>query len=343
VAGFLCSNPANIAYLTGFRGDAGWLLVTPENLLLYTDGRFETQAKEELKVGEARIIAEDVLGAVAAVISERRLSPVGFESHSLSFAAYQKLSERLTSSDLRPMENVVETPRLTKEPTELAAIQRALSLTEAALQQVVRQLQLGVSEIEVAAELEHTVRRLGAEKPAFETIVAFGERAALPHARPTARELQAGDAVLIDGGAVADGYCADLTRTFFLGEPIGPAQTDYEAVLAAQEAALEQLKPDLPCRQAHEAAREALNRRGLAEAFKHSLGHGVGIEVHEGPKLSQKSQDRLAAGMVITVEPGVYIEGQFGIRVEDMVVVTEQGPAVLTTYPKSLEEMVLAP
>lgn len=343
LAGFLCCNAANIAYLTGFRGDAGWLMVTADHVLLYTDGRFETQAKEELQVGEARIIAEDVLGAVAALVTERQLSPVGFESHSLSFASYQKLSERLASSALRPVEHLIENHRLTKEPGELTLIRRALRLTEAALHQVLPQLQIGVSEIEVAAELQHTMRRLGAEKAAFETIVAFGERAALPHARPSARQLHPGDVVLIDTGAVAEGYCADITRTFFSGEPITPARDAYQAVLAAQEAGLRELRAGLPCRQAHEAARQALDRHGLAEAFKHSLGHGVGIEVQEGPRLSQKSQDQVAPGMVVTIEPGVYVEGQFGIRVEDMAVVTEQGPKLLTTYAKSLEEMVLTP
>ncbi len=339
----LCCDLANIAYLTGFRGDAGWLLVTAREVLLFTDGRFETQAKEELRIGEANIIADDLLEAVASAITDRRLASLGFEAQALSFATHQRLAAKLDGVSMRPTESVVENLRLRKDPGELQAIERTLRLTETALRQVAADIGIGVTETEVAAELEHTMRRLGAEKPAFDTIVAFGPRAALPHARPTARELGGGDAVLIDMGGTVDGYCADITRTFFLGEPIAPAQTAYRAVLAAQQAGLSKLVPGLPCSEAHRAAREALEAYGLAQAFKHSLGHGVGIQVHEGPRVSQKSKDHVASGMVVTVEPGVYVEGQFGIRVEEMAAIEAHGPRVLNAYPNSLEEMILEP
>ncbi len=325
-----------------FSGEAGWLLVSAEEIVLFTDGRFQTQAKEETRVGEVEIVAEEVLSAVAGAVGERKLAPVGFESQSLSFASYQRLAEALGEA-IRPTENLVEGLRLAKDEGELGAVEEALRLTEEALERVVPQVQLGVTETEVAGELEHTMRRLGAERAAFETIVAFGERAALPHARPTTRRLGAGEVVLMDTGAAVNGYCADITRTFFFGEPTAPARKAYEAVLAAQEAGLREVQVGRPCCKAHQAARQALEKEGLGEAFKHSLGHGVGIEVHEGPRVSEKSKDEFAAGMVVTVEPGVYIEGQFGIRTEDMVVVGEGGARTLTRYPKLLGEMVLAP
>lgn len=337
--GLLVSHPANLRYLTGFTGTAGLLLVQAGVPVLICDGRYAGQAAGEagdvVSVREAPTsLWEGLRQALAGV----RVRALGFEADRLTVAQVERL-RGVTDLPLRPVTGLVEALRVRKDPSEVAAIRAAAVLALEALEEVLPGVRPGLTEVEVATRLEAALRRRGSAWHPFPTIVASGPRTALPHARATARELAAGDLLLLDWGAELDGYCADLTRTVVLGRADDRQREVYGAVRSAQQAALAGLRPGLTGREADAVAREVLRARGLGEAFRHSLGHGLGLEVHEDPRLAPTAEGHLPAGAVVTVEPGAYLEGWGGVRLEDDVHLAPDGPELLSPGAPDLVEL----
>lgn len=331
------SAQANIRYLCGFTGSNGLLLVRGDGwALLLTDPRYELQAQQEADC-LVRITRKPLTRELAAELGRRRLRRVGFEAGRLTYADYESLKAALRARvQLKPVADAVESLRLLKSEAEVEAIGRSMAIAAAAFEKAMRAAREGIREAELAAELDYQMRLLGAEKPAFETIVLFGENAALPHGKPGTRALRPHELVLVDIGAQRDGYASDMTRMAVLGTPSERVRRLYQIVLDAQQAALEQLRPGVTGGMVDAAARKALERHGLDQCFSHSTGHGVGLEVHEAPRLGKDDKTRIQPGMVVTVEPGIYIEGWGGIRIEDTVVVTSNGSRILTPAGKEL-------
>lgn len=336
------SHPANRRYLSGFTGSdlppldsAGHLIVSPGGLWLVTDFRYAEQAQAEC-TGYQLVIREDSLAqAVTQVLLQAGCRRVGFEANHLIFSIYQQmLSQAGQAFELVATEGMVEQLRLVKEPGELELIRKAVHIADAALQEGLRGLRPGVTERALARTLENLMREMGAERPAFETIVASGPRAALPHARPEDRPIGLHEPVIVDMGACYAGYNSDMTRSLFLGGPDEYGRRLYRLVLQAQQVAEEGLRAGLTGREADGLARSLIEKEGFGQAFGHGLGHGIGLEVHEAPRLSRRSNDVLEAGSTVTVEPGIYITGWGGLRIEDLVVLQDQGVEVLTQSPK---------
>jgi Xaa-Pro aminopeptidase len=334
----LVTNMVNVRYLTGFTGTNAICVVGEDIRAFVTDFRYVEQAEREVS-GFDRIQGKrDLLGDLRDLLADRGARRVGFEDHDVTVHRHGRLRESLPDAvELKPAGQVVEGLREVKDEKEVAAIRAAAELATEALERLVESGLAERSEREVARDFEADLRARGAE-PAFPTIVAAGANGALPHATPGDDPVKPGSLVVVDFGCRLDGYCSDCTRTLASGEPPDEAVAVYELVLGAQEAALEAARPDAVCREVDAVARDAIAEAGHGERFGHGLGHGVGLEVHEGPRLTQAAEEseRLAGGNVVTVEPGVYLPGELGVRIEDLVVVRDDGPEVLTSFPKAL-------
>jgi Xaa-Pro aminopeptidase/Xaa-Pro dipeptidase len=324
----------NRRYATGFTGSAGLALVTKTEELLAVDFRYEEQAAEEAPGWILLRGGRDPLGALVAALDGRGVARIGFEAEFVPYAQAARLREKLVPAELVPL-NDVDRLRWVKDPAEVAAISRAVEIADAAYDRVLGILRPGLSEREAAVELETFMRRGGAERVAFDSVLASGPRSALPHGRATDRVMGPGEFVTLDFGAVWGGYCSDITRTVVLGEADEQQRRVYGVVLDAQRQALEMIRAGIPCRDVDARARSVIADAGYGAAFGHSLGHGVGLEVHEGPRLSPQEDAVLEAGMVVTVEPGIYLPGWGGVRIEDTVVVTDGGCRILTRAPKA--------
>jgi Xaa-Pro aminopeptidase len=335
VEGFVVSGLPSVRYLSGFTGSAAGLLILldPPDVFV-TDARYRTQIAGEIDPAlEAVVAVEKPLPAIRALARERGLDRLAFERAHVSVAEWEAWRDDGAPAPVGA-DGWVEQLRAVKSPPEIVALQRAARIADHAFASILESVRPGIEERLLALELDRRLIEAGAEEPAFATIVAFGERAALPHARPTGRALRRGDVVLFDFGAVVDGYHSDLSRTVSFG-PAGPEIAEaYDVVLAAQQAAIDGLRSGLNGREADELARAVIAEAGHGERFGHSLGHGIGLEVHETPRLSRTSEDLLEPHMVVTIEPGVYIEGIGGVRIEDDVVVGPHGVEVLTAAPK---------
>jgi Xaa-Pro aminopeptidase len=338
----LVSALPNIRYLTGFSGTAALVVVTQGAVLLLSDFRYRAQAA--LEVGALARIEIDEGGVwerLFRLLGEYPgLATIGYEAHILTAQTAGRLTDPAGPGRawrFTPVTDLVEPLRAVKAPEEVAAIRAAGQVAARALGEAVAQVRPGQTETEVAGVLESALRRWGSEGYPFATIVASGPRAALPHARTSSRVLAAGDFLLLDFGAIVDGYCSDVTRTFIVGAaPDGRQREVYGVVQEAQQAALRGLRAGLSGRQADALARDVIAAAGLGDAFGHSLGHGVGLEVHEAPRLAKTVDELLPAAAVVTVEPGVYLEGWGGVRIEDDVVLTPDGAEVLTEFPREL-------
>jgi Xaa-Pro aminopeptidase len=333
----LISASPNIRYLSGFTGDNGLLLVTPDSQILFTDPRFTIQAAEECTCPVETVSGTPLVEAALKTVRKRRHKRIGFEYSRISHEAHQRLKQSLPKhAKLKPIGPVVDKLRMIKSPDEIARIRQSVLTNSEAFEKTVRSIKRGVSENDIAAELEYQMRRLGAEKAAFETIVAMGPRSALPHAQPTARKPGNNELLLIDMGACQDGYMSDMTRVLFHGRPSRRVRTMYNAVLKAQLAAIDAVRPGVTAAHVDRAARRVLESAGLGKTFVHSTGHGLGLEIHEGPRLGRRDKTKLEAGMAITIEPGAYVRDFGGIRIEDTVLVTKTGCEVLTPTSKEL-------
>jgi Xaa-Pro aminopeptidase len=330
----LVSSPANIRYLTDYAGSNGLALVTPAETHFFTDPRYALEASQTITC-KLHIAKTALIEALAAILKRKKLKKIGFEPAWFNLEQHSKLKALLPSgASLHPVSGVVENLRMIKSPAEIDQIRKSVLVNSEAYARTLRRVRLGMRERDVAAELDYQMRVFGAEKPAFDTIVATGVRTALPHAQPTSRRLEENDLLLIDMGACLDGYMSDMTRMAFLGFPTKRIRGLYGAVLEAQLAAIASVRPGITSARVDAAAREVLKRHALDRHFVHSTGHGLGLEIHEGPRIGKKDQTKLAAGMAITIEPGAYIEGLGGIRIEDTVLVTAQGCEVLTPTTK---------
>jgi Xaa-Pro aminopeptidase len=329
----LVTDLTNVRYLTGFTGTNGACVCGPGVRFFLTDFRYTERAAAEVEGWETVTITGDWLKGVA----ERLEGRVGFEDDQMSVRLLGKLKEKLAEgTEMVAAGGRVEELRRVKDEGELAAIAEASKLADEVWRRTLEQGLAGRREREVARAAEARIRELGGD-PSFPAIVAAGPNGALPHAEPGEREIGRGELVVFDMGAQVDGYCSDGTRTFATGELGEEAREVYEVVRAAQAAALEAIRAGVKGEDVDNAARKLINGAGHGEHFGHALGHGVGLEVHEGPRLSQRSEDVLAPGEVVTVEPGVYLPGKLGVRIEDLVVVTEDGLRNLSALPKELQ------
>lgn len=327
----------NVRYLTGFTGSNAQLLVTAGGAVLFTDGRYEEQARAEVP-DLARTIYRDGVAPVIPAATGRGVGRLGFESAGLTHRDWERLRQRSEGIELVPVGPEVERLRRVKDAGEVALIARAQDAADAAFERVVLggALREGLTERELALELELAMRRGGADGVGFPTIVAFGEGAAEPHHHPTDRPLARGDVVKVDFGAEVEGYRSDMTRTVAFGRPPERLVEVHALVTEANRAGLEAARDGASTREVDLAARRVIEAVGLPEAFPHGLGHGVGLEIHEEPFLRWDREDVLAAGMVVTIEPGVYLPGLGGVRIEDMVEVTMDGCRPLARSPKEL-------
>jgi Xaa-Pro aminopeptidase len=327
----------NVRYLTGFTGSNAAALIGPDTRVFLTDFRYVEQSEAEVDPSfDRRIVSTGFADALAELIpgGEQRL---GFEDHELTVHAHAELREKLPERiALVAAGTPVEALRAVKEPGEIEKIRGAAELADAALREIMEQGIVGRTEREVANALEDAMRARGATELSFRSIVASGPHAALPHATPRDVTIRSGELVVVDWGAKLDGYCSDCTRTFATGDLSESAQVSYDLVLKAELAGVEAIRPGFGGKEADETARTIIDAAGHADHFGHSLGHGVGLEVHEKPTLSKRSEDTLTAGNVVTVEPGVYVPGEHGVRIEDLCVVTETGHEILTHIPKEL-------
>jgi len=340
--GLLVSQPENYRYLSGFTGSSGWLLISDNHALLATDFRYMEQAKKETQDFEIIQIKGEPDNWLPELVSNLGWHKLGFEANYLSFAAHHQLAETIKAKQLNlelvPSTNLVEQLRSVKEPEELELIIKAVELTDAAFQQAKAIIQPGVAEKEVAWEIEKFLRQNGSEGMPFEIIAASGPNSALPHAKPTERIICPGEPVLIDMGARVGGYCSDFSRTLCLGKNLKAVSHQlsaiYNIVLEAQLAAIDGLKSGIGATEADKLARNVIEQAGYGDNFGHGLGHGVGLAIHELPTLSATSSDLLADGMVFTIEPGIYLTGYGGVRIEDMVTLEKGRAKVLTRSGK---------
>lgn len=334
----LVTSPVNIHYLTGFTGSVGVLVLAPEgSVRLVTNFLYAFQVGEEIDPDvEAVVVKKPLLEATREMLAE--VEPIAFESAHMSVADWEAW-RKADGPELEGTHGWVEDLRVVKGPEEQAAIERAAAVSDRAFGDILGEIRAGATERALAARLDWLLAAHGAQRPAFETIVAFGERSALPHAQPGDRVLERGQLVLLDFGAIVDGYASDMTRTVACGRPDSRLTEIYRVVLEAQQAALDGLRPGMTGREADALARDVIEAAGHGEAFGHSLGHGIGLEVHEEPRMSRKSETKLAAGMVVTAEPGIYIQGLGGVRIEDDAVVGHAGARVLTHAPR--EDLII--
>lgn len=339
--GLLVTSAANVRYLSGFSGSSALLFVTPRDTVLITDFRYQTQAAEE--VGSiARVVIESQslwTGLWQNLVQLPYVEIGGFESAHLVHRDFQRLLEAGARWQWRPTVDLVESLRERKDSEEIDHIRAAVAAAERALELAVPRMRVGMTELEIAGALEAALRQAGSDGFAFPSIVASGENAALPHARPSSRRLQRGDFLLLDFGARVDGYCSDITRTFVAGSPTSEQREVYEVVREANDRAVRAVRAGMTGRDADGLARGYIQDRGFGDLFGHSLGHGIGLEVHEAPRLARTAEGPLVEGAVVTVEPGIYRPGWGGVRIEDDVHLHADGAQVLTRYPRELIEI----
>jgi Xaa-Pro aminopeptidase len=345
----LVTHLPNVRYLCGFTGSAGVLLVTGTRSVFFTDGRYTDQARAEVQAARIVITRKGPIAAAAGWLSTH-LKPaggastsqtkIGIEAEHLTVGARSRFAKLLSSSfRLREAPPLVEQARLVKDEQEIESIRSSVLLGASLFDRALETIRPGVLETTVAAEMEYAARLAGAEAMSFETIIASGKRSALPHGRASRTAIPAQGFVVCDFGVILSGYCSDMTRTVYVGRASAEARRVYQAVKQAQQAGVDAIRPGISVGDVDKAARKSLQNSGLAKYFTHSTGHGVGLEIHEPPRLAAGQAEILRPGMVITIEPGVYIPGKWGVRIEDMVVVTELGCEVLTPTSKELVEI----
>ncbi|MDW7651442.1 MAG: Xaa-Pro peptidase family protein [Bacillota bacterium] len=335
-AAILITNPVNVAYLSGFTGTLGYLLVTEKAAWLLTDFRYLEQARAQAAGWDIVDVCGSAWKQVAALLDEEGIRGLLAEGDHLTVDVFEKVQAALEGVTLQVAPSPVGMLRKIKSEQEISLIEAAVRLTDQAFDHILTFIQPGVPERDIALELEYFMRKNGASGPSFDMIVASGERSALPHGVAGEKTLEHGDAVVMDFGCVLNGYCSDMTRTVFVGDVSARQREVYDAVLASQKAALASLRAGLTGKEADALARDVLAGFGLSGHFGHGLGHGLGREVHEVPRLSPAAVDVLEPGMVVTVEPGVYLGGEFGVRIEDVVVIEEKGVRNLTGSSKEL-------
>jgi Xaa-Pro aminopeptidase len=334
------THPANWYYLTGFTGESGALVVSQDGTMLLTDGRFTVQGKQETSGIKIELQQGGLYPALGAMLRKQRLRRIGFDANHLTVSQWDTLRKALGAKGRGlAASGLVERLRMRKDAQELATMRKAAILAGEVLDSVLKLVKPGVRESELGAEIEYQMKKRGASGASFETIVASGARGALPHARPTAKKLRKNELVVLDLGAILGHYCSDMTRTVHVGRANKCVREWYRSVQEAQAAAVAAVQAGVTCGEVDAAAREVLAKNGLDQYFVHSTGHGLGLEVHEEPRVARGQTVRLEAGNVITIEPGIYVEGVGGIRIEDDVVVETGRNEVLTRVKRDLIEL----
>ncbi len=332
----LVSHLPHVRYLTGFSGSNGLCVVTLSKQYFLTDNRYREQSKTEIDGFEIIVTSDTLLKAARKRGMINGKKNVGFESQYLSVSMFENLKKLFPSASFVSKRSVIETIAAVKEESEIEAMKQAAAITDKVFKKVLLALKPGVRELDIAAEISYWHQRMGADGDAFESIVASGPRGALPHGRATEKKIRPGEFVTLDFGCKYKGYNSDLTRTVVVGKPTERGRRIYRIVLEAQCKAIEATRPGIPARNLDRVARNHIRQNGFGKYFSHSLGHGLGIEIHEPLRLSVKSKDVLNVGNVFTIEPGIYVKGFGGVRIEDDVVVRDSGCEVITKSPKEL-------
>lgn len=330
----LISQPENRRYLSGFTGSAGWLIISAQRAILATDSRYWEQVGRQAADWELAKITGEFSTSLPPLLADVGVRRLGFESQNVTVDQLQTWTEATPEIEWVPLKDTVETIRMFKEDSEIEALRRSVALTDAAFAHLMDVIRPGMTELEAAWEIESYMRTHGADKIGFDLIVGAGPNGALPHAHPSDHAIQAGEPVVVDIGSQVDGYVSDMTRTFCLGQPSPKYLEIYDVVLRAQETAEAGIRAGVTGVEADALARRVIEAAGHGEHFGHGLGHGVGLVVHEKPGAGRLSKDTLAAGMSLTVEPGIYLPGEFGVRIEDLVIVRDDGLEILTATPK---------
>lgn len=339
----LVADGYNMRYISGFTGATGYLYLSNDKQVILTDSRYTLQAKEESEAKGFAVIEisrEKGYGDhLAELTAEEQVSALGFEDNAMLYSQVQNLRETISVAHWIPLQDSLSRFRQVKTPDEIGRIAKAEAIGDAAFAYLCEEMKPGMTELEIAAKLEYFVKTHGAEGISFDSIVASGLHSAMPHARPTAKPLEKGDFVTLDFGCIYEGYCSDMTRTVVIGKANEKQKEIYSIVLEAQLSGLAAVKSGVPCCQVDAVARGIIERAGYGAYFGHGLGHNVGLEIHESPALSPRDESILMAGMLESVEPGIYIPGFGGVRIEDLVAVTEDGCRNLTSSPKELMEL----
>jgi Xaa-Pro aminopeptidase len=338
IEAFVIYKFVNVTYITGFTGDDSIALITNDAAIFITDGRYTEQAQKEVKdfeIVEHKTGINDVLKEYIKKLGIKRLA---FEEN-VTYGQYRELKEALEGVELIPQAGLVESLRMVKDEEEVNLIKKAQNITDRAFEHILNFIRPGMTEKEVALELEYFMKKNGAEDLAFDTIVASGKRSSLPHGKASEKVIEKGDLVTLDFGCKVSGYCSDMTRTIVVGKASEKQKEIYNVVLEAQQNALYNLKAGITSKEADHLARSVIEEKGYGPYFSHSLGHGVGLEVHEGPSLTFRKEEILKEGSIVTVEPGIYIPDFGGVRIEDMVLLKEDGVINLTNSPKHLIEI----
>lgn len=335
VEAMFIKSPINRRYLTGFTGSSGYVLITHHEAYLLTDFRYMTQAPQQAEGYTVVEHGPKVMESIKELLFANKISQLGFEQDDVSYSEYTSFSEQLQPEvTLLPVSGLVEQLRMFKDAEELKIMQRAADLADATFSHILNVVKPGMTEREVDLAMEFYMRSHGATASSFDTIVASGERSSMPHGVASERVIEGNEFITFDFGALLDGYCSDLTRTIALGSPKPQLKEIYDIVLEAQLHTLAHIKSGMTGREADALARDIITKYGYGEQFGHSTGHGLGMEVHESPRLSKLSDDILQPGMVVTVEPGIYLPGIGGVRIEDDIVITETGIVILTKSSK---------
>lgn len=336
LAAFLITNAHDIRYLTPFTGEDSFLLLTADSACIISDSRFEEELDAATPVADVFIRSGDMMEAVRAVTAGARVKRLAIQGEYATVNFHARLSAALKGVKITPVSSLLSDLRVVKDKDEIAHIRAAIAIQEAALKATLKTLRAAQTESDIAARLEFEMKARGSSTPSFETIVAAGPNSSRPHYRPQRAKLKAGGVLLIDWGAKSNGYCSDMTRTFALAKWPKPMAEVYDVVLEAHLAAIDAIKPGVTGRQVDAAARTVIERAGYGPRFGHGLGHGIGLDIHENPRLHRVSADApLKEGMVVTVEPGIYLPGKGGVRIEDDVLVTKRGAQGLCTLPKT--------
>lgn len=336
--GLFITNPYNRRYVTGFTGSAGVVLITQDHALFITDFRYKEQAERQVKGFTIIQHGANIVDEVASHVKRLRIERLGFEADHLTMAQYNAYKDKL-HSELIPTSGIIETLRMIKTDEEIAMIKKACSIADQAFEHILSFIKPGVHEIEVTNELEYFMRKQGASQSSFDMIVASGVRSSLPHGVASEKTIELGELVTLDFGAIYNGYVSDITRTIAVGNISDELKEIYDIVLTAQERGVAHIKPGMTGKDADDLTRNYITEKGYGENFGHSTGHGIGLEVHEGPALSPKSDIVLQKNMVVTVEPGIYIPNVGGCRIEDDIVLTEEGNERLTLSSKQFIQL----
>ena len=335
----LIDSDVNRFYLTGFTGSAGRVLFTPEKEYFITDFRYAEQAGNQTEGFEIIELNKDIIESINDILQEDGTKKLGFEAKTVNYYQYGKYQEKLEDIELIATEDLIKNIRMTKDELEIELIKKAIEITDQAYEHILDFIEPGMTEKEVALELEFFQKKLGGSKNAFDFIVASGERSSMPHGVASDKVIKENELITLDFGTFYKGYCSDMTRTFVLGKANEKQKEVYNTVLKAQLAVIEQIKAGMTGVEADKIARDIIKEAGYGDNFGHSLGHGIGVEVHEGPSVSYKSEDTVIENSVVTDEPGIYIKDWGGVRIEDDLLIKEDGCEVLNTSPKELIEV----